>query len=43
MEFDEMKQIWDSQNNKLMYGIDEKALHNRILTKKRQAFHISRS
>ncbi|MEO5893751.1 MAG: hypothetical protein ABIQ31_26080 [Ferruginibacter sp.] len=41
MEFEEMKKIWDSQNNEPMYGINEKALHNRILSKKRQAFHIT--
>jgi hypothetical protein len=41
MEFDDMKKIWDSQNNELLYAINEKALHNRILAKKRQAFHIT--
>jgi len=41
MEFDEMKMIWDSQNNELLYGINEKALHNRILSKKKQAQHIT--
>ena len=41
MEFDEMKKIWDSQNNELFYGINEKALHNRILSKKKQAHHIT--
>ena len=30
MEFEEMKKIWDSQNNKPMYIIDEKSLHNVI-------------
>ena len=30
MEFDEMKKIWDAQNNQPLYVIDEKALHNRI-------------
>ena len=28
MEFDEMKKIWDAQNNQPLYTIDEKALHN---------------
>lgn len=27
MEFEEMKKIWDTQNKKLMYAIDEKKLH----------------
>jgi hypothetical protein len=30
MEFDEMKKIWDAQNNQPLYAFDEKALHNRI-------------
>ena len=37
MEFDELKQVWDSQNNELLYAINEQALHNRILSKKKQA------
>lgn len=41
MEFDEMKKIWDSQNNQPLYVIDEAALQNRILSKKRQVRHIS--
>jgi hypothetical protein len=41
MEFEELKQIWDSQANKPSYVIDEKALHNRILSKKNQARHIA--
>lgn len=41
MEFDELKKIWDSQNNEPLYGFNEKALHNRILSKKRQAYHIT--
>jgi hypothetical protein len=41
MEFDEMKKIWDSQNNEPLYGINEKALHNRILSKKKKAYHIT--
>ena len=28
MEFDEMKKIWDVQDNQPLYDIDEKALHN---------------
>lgn len=34
MEFDEMKKIWDAQNNQPLYTIDEKALRNRIQRKK---------
>src|SRR5258705_6268685 len=41
MEFDEMKKIWDSQNNEPLYAINENALHTRILSKKRQARHIT--
>jgi len=33
MEFDEMKKIWDAQNNQPLYVIDEKALHNRVQSK----------
>ena len=33
MEFDEMKKIWDSQNNQPLFVLDEKALHNRIQSK----------
>jgi hypothetical protein len=41
MEFDELKQVWDSQNNELLWAVNEKALHNRILSKKKQAYHIT--
>jgi hypothetical protein len=41
MEFDELKKIWDSQNNEPVFGFNEKALHNRILSKKNQAYHIT--
>ncbi|GJM43074.1 MAG: hypothetical protein DHS20C20_33560 [Ardenticatenaceae bacterium] len=33
MEFDEMKLIWDSQNNEPLFAIDQDALHNRIQNK----------
>ena len=33
MEFDEMKKIWDAQNNQPLYVLDEKALHNRVQSK----------
>lgn len=41
MEFDEMKKIWNEQSNEAFYGINEKALHDRILSKKKTAFHIT--
>lgn len=34
MEFDEMKKIWDSQNNEALYAINENALHRRVNEKK---------
>ncbi len=33
MEFDEMKKVWDAQNNQPVYNIDEKALLDRIQSK----------
>lgn len=41
MEFDEMKKIWNSQNNEPLYAINEQALHNRILSKKKKTYHIT--
>ena len=41
MEFEEMKTIWDTQNRKPLYVINEQALHNRILSKKKTASHIT--
>jgi hypothetical protein len=41
MEFDEIRKIWDSQNNEPMYAINEKALHQRILSKKNKGYHIT--
>lgn len=41
MEFEEMKKIWDAQNNESIYGINETALHNRILSKQKQGLHIA--
>ena len=41
MEFEEMKKIWDSQNNEPLYAINEEALHNRILSKKKTGYHIT--
>ena len=33
MEFDEIRKIWDSQNNKPMYVIDENSIHNIVKRK----------
>lgn len=33
MEFDELKKIWDMQNNKPLYALNEAALHRRIRAK----------
>ncbi|MTI86757.1 MAG: hypothetical protein FH748_02175 [Balneolaceae bacterium] len=41
MKFEEMKKIWDKQNQQPLYAINEEALHNRIRTKKQRAKHIS--
>ncbi|MBX2966391.1 MAG: hypothetical protein KF845_09615 [Cyclobacteriaceae bacterium] len=39
MEFEEMKKIWDEQNNQPLYAINEEVLYNRVLAKKKQAGH----
>jgi predicted membrane protein len=41
MEFEEIKKIWDMQNNETLYAINETALYSRILSKKRSAGHIA--
>jgi hypothetical protein len=41
MEFDELKKIWDAQNNQPLYVIDEKALHNRIQSKINSVLHLT--
>jgi hypothetical protein len=41
MEFEELQKIWDSQNNQPLYALDEKALHHRILSKKKQAHQLT--
>jgi NADH:ubiquinone oxidoreductase subunit H len=41
MEFDELKKIWDSQNNQLLYAFDENALHKLVESKKKKAHHIA--
>jgi hypothetical protein len=34
MEFEEMRKIWDTQTEEPIYVLNEKALHNRIISKK---------
>lgn len=41
MEFDDIKEIWDTQNKKTMYAINEEALLNHIASKKNKAIHIT--
>src|SRR6186997_1123318 len=41
MEFEELRKIWDSQNNQPLYAINEKAMYNLILSRKKQARHIT--
>ncbi|ELR68457.1 hypothetical protein C900_00378 [Fulvivirga imtechensis AK7] len=40
MEFDEIKNIWNKQNNEMMYTINEEVLRQRITAKKRTTSHI---
>ncbi len=42
MEFEEMKKIWDAQNNEALFVLNEQALHNRIVAKKARAGRITR-
>jgi hypothetical protein len=41
MEFEELRKIWDAQNNQPLYAINEKAMYNHILSRKKQARHIT--
>jgi len=41
MEFEELRKIWDAQNNQPLYAINEKAMYHLILSKKKQAHHIT--
>jgi len=41
MEFDDIQKIWDEQNNKTMYAINEEALHKRIKSNKKKASFAS--
>lgn len=40
MKFEEMKKIWDSQNNRHIYAIDEEALHRQVSQKSRGILHL---
>ena len=41
MEFEELKKIWNAQDNQPLYAINEKAMYNLVLSKKKQAHHIT--
>jgi hypothetical protein len=41
MEFDEIKKIWDAQNNQPLYAIDEKTLHKRVQSKMKGALRYA--
>jgi len=43
MEFDEMKQIWDTQNDRPVYVIDEKAMQRYIQARKDRVLDIANS
>ena len=41
MEFEELRKIWDTQNVKPLYVMNDTALHNQVLDKQRRARHIT--
>ena len=41
MDFNDMKKIWDEQNQQSVYAIDEEALHNNVIKKKNRAALIA--
>ena len=41
MEFEELRKIWDAQNDQPLYAINEKTMYNLILSKRKQAHHIT--
>ncbi len=41
MEFEDLQKIWDSQYNRPLYALDEKALHSRIVSKRKSAYNIT--
>ena len=40
-EFDDLKKIWDAQNNQPLYVLDEKAIYNRIQSKMTTILHLA--
>ena len=36
MEFEDMKKIWDEQNNENIYAINESELHSRVIRNKKR-------
>lgn len=41
MEFEEIKKIWDTQNEELLYTFNEEALHQSIMSKKKKAARLN--
>ncbi len=41
MEFEEIKKVWNTQNEEPMYVIDESALRSSIISKKEKGIHIT--
>ena len=41
MEFEQLQKIWDAQTNQPLYAINEKAMYNIILSKKKKTHHIT--
>jgi len=44
MEFDDLKKIWDAQNNEQLYALNEETLHKRVIQKNiaaKRTAHIS--
>lgn len=37
MEFEELKRVWEMQNSEVLFVVDERALHRRIMSKKNKA------
>lgn len=41
MEFEELQKIWMAEGQQFVYAINEEALHNRIISKKKKTLHIA--
>jgi hypothetical protein len=41
MEFEELQKVWLAEKQETVYAIDEKALHNRVSSKKNTILHIA--